>query len=530
MKTAILQICCLLFPFIAHAQKSYHAELVALDKLVEDKNQYYEKKEQELKGIKQALSEAESREERFTLSNELFQKYLHFQADSSLHYLNLKAANAPQPLPKEIETELKINRTEVLGVLGMFNESNRIIRTIAPEEVQGKNMRYYYFRTLRAHWGWMADYTSMTDEQAEYTRQMDISRDSMISYATGFPDHYIALADKYVMQGNAQKALTTLEKTKQYDLSQQMNSYLYFTHFQIAELQKNVDQQIYYLAKTAQCDILNGVREYAALQKLAYLMYEVGDIDRAYNYLTCSMEDAVACNTRLRSFQVSAIYPIINQVAQLKEEEQRTFTRNMLIGISVLTLLLIGAIIYLYYWMKKLSQMRMSLSETNEQLNMANHNLAETGKIKELYIARYLERCVNYLNKQEQYRRSLEKLAMAQKVDDLYKAIKSEQFMKEERREFYNEFDKTFLQLFPTFIEKFNRLLTDDAAIHPKSGELLNTELRIFALIRLGITDATQIAHFLGYSLATVYNYRSKIRNKSKGNPEEFENEVMNIS
>ena len=173
--------------------------------------------------------------------------------------------------------------------------------------------------------------------------------------------------------------------------------------------------------------------------------------------------------------------------------------------------------------------MRRDLSRANKQLKEVNHELEQTGRIKEIYIARYLDRCVSYLDKLEQYRRSLVKLAITSRIDDLFKAIKSEQFIKDERKSFYTEFDRSFLELFPNFISAFNQLLTEDGRIYPKSGELLNTELRIFALIRLGVTDSTSIAHFLGYSLATIYNYRSKIRNKATGNKELFEQDVMNL-
>ena len=271
------------------------------------------------------------------------------------------------------------------------------------------------------------------------------------------------------------------------------------------------------------------VREYASLQKLARVMYSRGDLERAYRYLNCSMEDAVACNARLRFLEVTEYYPIIDKAYKTKEAEERAVTRKMLIIVSVLAVLLIALTAYLYYWMKKLTVMRRRLYEANRKLVSANQNLAETGKIKEVYIARYLDKCVGYLEKLEQYRRSLEKLAMASKIEELFKTIRSEQFLRDERKLFYNEFDKSFLDLFPNFIEDFNALLQEEGKIYPKSGELLNTELRIFALIRLGVTDANRIAHFLGYSLATVYNYRSKIRNKAAGDKEAFEQAVMNL-
>lgn len=231
----------------------------------------------------------------------------------------------------------------------------------------------------------------------------------------------------------------------------------------------------------------------------------------------------------LTFLEVTEFYPIIDRAYKEKEAHERSVFRVMLLGISVLAVLLIAAVFYLYYWMKKLSSMRRNLYETNRKLVASNSELEQIGKIKEVYIARYLDRCVGYLEKLEQYRRSLEKLAMASKTDELFRTIRSDQFLRDERKAFYSEFDKSFLDLFPNFIEDFNALLVEEGRIYPKPGELLNTELRIFALIRLGVTDANRIAHFLSYSLATVYNYRSKIRNKAIGDKDKFEQEVMNL-
>ena len=166
--------------------------------------------------------------------------------------------------------------------------------------------------------------------------------------------------------------------------------------------------------------------------------------------------------------------------------------------------------------------MRRELSITNEQLQGINKELNQASKIKEEYIALYLNQCVIYLDKLDAYRRSLAKMAMASRLEDLFKAIKSEQFIRDERKNFYNDFDKSFLRLFPHFIESFNGLMAEEGKLYPKSGEILSTELRIFALIRLGINDSSSIAHFLGYSLATVYSYRSKVRSKAL-NKEQFE-------
>ena len=283
------------------------------------------------------------------------------------------------------------------------------------------------------------------------------------------------------------------------------------------------------------------VREYISLRKLAILLYQEGDIERAYSYVKICMEDAAACNARLRKLEILEIFPIINDAYQQKTEKQQEQMKWTLASISMLSFFLLLAIFYVYKQMKRLAVARKEVIDTNKrlkelneelhdsnsQLKEMNHTLSEANYIKEEYIGRYMDQCSTYLDKMDLYRRSLNKIAAAGRVEELYKAIKSSQFLDEELKEFYANFDMTFLQLFPNFVDEFNALLTEP--MQPKPGELLNTELRIFALIRLGITDSTKIAQFLRYSVTTIYNYRTRVRNKALGERDEFETKVMQI-
>ena len=299
--------------------------------------------------------------------------------------------------------------------------------------------------------------------------------------------------------------------------------------------------QKHYLALSAIADLKSAVKEYVSLRKLASLVYDEGDIDRAYNYLKCSLEDATLCNARLRTLEISQVFPIIDQAYQLKTKRQQQEMKVSLICISLLSVFLLVAIFFVYKQMKKvaaarrevvdtntlLQELNEELHDSNSQLKEMNHTLSEANYIKEEYIGRYMDQCSTYLDKMDLYRRSLNKIAAAGRVEELYKAIKSSRFLDEELKEFYANFDMTFLQLFPNFVEEFNALLTEP--MQPKPGELLNTELRIFALIRLGITDSTKIAQFLRYSVTTIYNYRTRVRNKALGERDEFETKVMQI-
>lgn len=503
--------------------------LQLLDRTIEQKETYHARLEQRIGQLKKQLHASTDPRKQYDLCGSLFTQYLHYQADSSLYYIQRKRELLPQLQLQELESDVIINTVEVMGVIGMYNEALLELKKIHPNQLSEEQLAYYY-RTCRAYCGWLADYTPNKATKSHYQQITDAYRDSILLMTSSqIPDRDIVLAEKKLLAHRPEEAIAILQH---YACDKADLKHHAFHHYTFAEAYGTLgetDPQIYHLAKAAVCDLQRAVREYASLQKLAKLMYDEGDYERAYRYLTCSMEDAVACNARLRFLEVTEFYPIIDRAYQAQLREKHVLMRNMLICVSVLVLLLIVSTVYLYYWMKKLQVMRRHLHEANRQLVSTNQNLEEAGKIKEAYIGRYLDKCVGYLDKLEQYRRSLEKLAMASKIDDLFKAIRSEQFLHDERKTFYYEFDKSFLELFPHFIEDFNGLLLEEGKIFPKKNELLNTELRIFALIRLGVTDSTRIAHFLGYSLTTVYNYRSKVRNKASGDKERFEQQVMRL-
>ena len=306
-------------------------------------------------------------------------------------------------------------------------------------------------------------------------------------------------------------------------------------------LKENKEKE--FLIISAIADMTTAVREYISLRKLAILLYQEGDIERAYSYVKICMEDAAACNARLRKLEILEIFPIINDAYQQKAEKQQEQMKWTLASISILSFFLLLAIFYVYKQMKRLAIARKEvidtnkrLKELNEELHLsmhklkeANHSIAENSYLKEEYIGRYMDQCSVYLEKMDNYRRSLGKIAATGNVEELYKNIKSSKFIEVELKEFYTNFDNTFLQMFPTFVEDFNALLTNDERISLKTGERMNTELRIFALIRLGISDSVKIAQFLRYSVTTIYNYRTKVRNKAAGDRNLLEQEVMKI-
>jgi light-regulated signal transduction histidine kinase (bacteriophytochrome) len=231
----------------------------------------------------------------------------------------------------------------------------------------------------------------------------------------------------------------------------------------------------------------------------------------------------------LRNIQIAKILPVIDKAYQLEREKRQESLQLAIIIIGILTLFLAGIIYYLVKQMKKLSRTRKELIKTNRNLKKANLRLSETNHIKEEYIGHFLNQCSVYIDKLSAYRKSLNKKAANGKMEELFQMLKSSQIIEDELKEFYRNFDTTFLELFPNFVEEFNKLLPAEEQIQPKHASELTVELRIFALLRLGITDSAKIAGFLRYSISTIYNYRSKYRNNSLVSRDKFEETVMKI-
>ena len=306
---------------------------------------------------------------------------------------------------------------------------------------------------------------------------------------------------------------------------------------------KDREKEKYYLALSSLSDIQSAITDHASLWMLADLLLKDGDIERAYHYIRFSWDETNRFRARSRSWQSADILSLIDKNYQATIEGKNRILVAYLTLISVLTLLLISAIVYIYRQMKRLAEARNHLQETNEQLKVlngelyqmndrlqsANLELSESNRIKEEYIGRFMSLCSSYIDKLDGYRRMVYKMVSSGQIGELVKVTRSSKGLEAELNALYKNFDTAFLHLFPNFVTQFNSLLLEDEQVVLKRDELLNTELRIFALIRLGINDSSQIAEFLRYSVNTIYNYRAKVKNKACVSRDDFENLVRKI-
>ena len=547
MKNIIIFLClCTICMCRLHAADSSRADslLLKLDQAIKERPIYMEQKELKLVELKRQLHRQIPDEERFAILGTLLDEYRSFNTDSALHMAEEREQIAIRLGNREYIDNARMNKADVLGMTGMYKEVMDLMRNIHIDRLP-VDIHPYYYHIYRTVYGLMADYAVTAYEKKLYTELTDKYRDSLLLVnKDNLLIHTLIQSDQYNVRNEYDKAIRlltdylALQKDYEHDVA-----ICAYTLSESYRLKGDKEKEKEYLIVSAMADMKTAVREYISLRKLAVLLYQEGDIERSYSYVKICMEDAAACNARLRKLEILEIFPIINDAYQQKTEKQQEQMKWALVSISLLSLFLLLAIFYVYKQMKKVAAARREVIDANKrlkelndelhlsnaQLKEANHSIAENSYLKEEYIGRYMDQCSVYLEKMDNYRRSLGKIAATGNVEELYKNIKSSKFIEGELKEFYTNFDNTFLQLFPTFVEDFNALLADDEQISLKAGERMNTELRIFALIRLGITDSVKIAQFLRYSVTTIYNYRTKVRNKAAGDRDLLEQEVMTI-
>lgn len=539
-----LSICLVCACAVRAAGSRADSLLLKLDRAIKERPAYMRQKELKIEDLKKQLFRATTDEERFSLLGTLLDEYRSFNTDSALHVAQERERIALRLQNKQHIDNARMNMADVMGMTSMYKETMDVMKSIAADRLP-EDLRPYYYHIYRTVYGLMADYAVTEHEKKLYTGITDKYRDSLLMVnKDNLLIQTLIKSDQYNFYNEPDKAIRLLT-----DYLAQQVDYIHdvaicaYTLSESYRLKGDKEKEKEYLIVSAIADMETAVREYISLRKLAVLLYQEGDIERAYSYVKICMEDAAACNARLRKLEILEIFPIINDAYQQKTEKQQEQMKWALISISLLSLFLLLAIFYVYKQMKKvaaarrevisanrrLKELNEELHQSNARLKEANRSIAENSYLKEEYIGRYMDQCSVYLEKMDNYRRSLGKIAATGNVEELYKNIKSSKFIEGELKDFYANFDNTFLQLFPTFVEDFNALLADGEQIFLKPNERMNTELRIFALIRLGITDSVKIAQFLRYSVTTIYNYRTKVRNKAAGDRDRLEQEVMKI-
>ena len=529
--------------FVCHclnAKNTTFPTLEDLDKVVANQQIYTNARLRMLDSLKSDLRKADELHKKYAIEKELFAGYQSFVVDSALLYAQKKLSLAQRLNDAE---ELSYSYLDVASMLikgGNYKEANEVLQRLNVRNASS-NLRNYYYTVNQDLYTTLQTVSLTANERKLYNEKSSLYKDSILSLKLD-PSVWV-VTDRMMDKHRYKDALQIL--LKEYptlNVDDRRMAYVAYSISDIYRLMGNREKEKQYLIVSAIADIKSAVKEYISLRRLATLLYEDGDIERSYLYMKRALEDAIYCNARLRVIEVSDIMPIINKAYEDKTQREKHVTLLALVSISVLSLMLIGLVFLLRRQMKKLSitqralrdknaelyKLNDVLSKTNDALSESNDSLSEASRIKDMYIAQFMTECSTYIDKMELYRKQLRKVATTGSKTELLDILKSPTFIEKEVDAFFATFDATFLSLFPNFVHDFNQLLLPESQVVNKKDKRLNTELRICALIRLGISDNERLAAFLRCSKATIYSYRSRTRLKSL-QPDLFEEQLMNL-
>lgn len=491
--------------------------LVLLNGAIQHKNEYANERIQRIQKLRDRLvAEAGSGDENhFSILQDLSNEYKTFVYDSAFNYI-LKM----QEVAYRMRDSVKIAYTKVqLGFVllssGMFKETLDSLSNLNVKSIPDSIKVRYFFLMSRTYYD-LGDFDKDRYYAPRYLELGTQYLDSAIELTTpGTYDNLYFKGLKNLKNQNTREALNDLNTLiTSHDLTHHQMAIITSTLSYYYISRDEDDQAIQLLATAAIADIKSVTKETMAISSLAELLYKKGDITNAYNYIQQAMEDAIFYGARQRKVQVGSILPIITSAKVNNIDEQR---RLWLIYSTLITLLTILVITFAVITFRQLNKRKI-----------AERALLEANKIKEEYIGYYFNINSEYLSKIEAFKKSVEMKLMTKKTEDI-RFIVNNINLKKEREELYHSFDKVFLNIFPDFVTIFNSYFKDEDKITLKEGQLLNTELRIFALIRMGIHDTEKIAKILNYSINTIYNYKARIKGKSLVPNEEFEKKVMEI-
>ncbi len=522
---------------LSHAMSKaevYDAEterwLVKLDSIIIYNNQYEAEQRQIVNKMMLQRNRLQNQQEIYKLNSELYNECRTFDSAIAMEAVEMNLAYAQKIGNRNMIVEWTIKKSFQLSVTGMLSEAADVLRGI-DGSLLPHNLQVVFYEQMNYLYAHFAQYTGVDPHHDTYMRQASAYRDSLNNIIEPTDANYVwHNALKTITAENADSISSELEKIiDSSNLDTPEAAANAYTLAQICKQMGNNSGYLQNLSKSSIADLRIANKDIASLEELAGVLYNqcVGDADiqtlildsddalsRANAYISLCMQKVLAFNNRVRMVSISRIIDNIQHTYIERNAEQRKQLRGILSITLVLLLILAVASIFLVRMYRKKKRTNHQLESINSQLHTTNDALQESNFVKEEYIGHMFSLCSGYISKMDEYRKNINRKLKVNQYDDAL-SITNKPLAQAEMEKFYKDFDTIFLHIYPNFIEEFNNLLQPEERIVPQKDELLNTQLRIYALVRLGINDSVKIAKLLHCSPQTIYNNRLKIRNKA---------------
>lgn len=529
--------------FIATATSSMadtNGELIQrIDSIMDNISQIYGKKQARIDFYKSMAEKSRKPETLLSAYDKLYDEYFVFQFDSAMVYADKAITLADRIGDKFHHDKCRIEKASLLGVGGLYGEAVALLDEIDSTRLDNKlrfdyTIAYYFIYTYWADYCHDYYYSPRYHERANtYLKQavtMLSPTDSYYNFFWGEYYIYVERNDKRALEHYFKTLSTAPVESRWYAMA----SYAIANNYSANNNNSKYEE---YILRACISDLLNCTRENLAMQDLAMYLFKKGDdnILLAERYINFAMDDAKNYNNRLRIIEISQKLPVIVSTYREKLSSQNNTMRFALFGVSILFAFVV---VLLYFYSRQnrqlarhrheLSESNQLLSSLNDRLNTLNSRLLDTNSRRERLAKLYIDLCAKYIDRLSKFETLVKRKIKVGQVNDLLNTASSSRLSEEDAATFMNSFDTAFLDLYPSFVDEFNALLRADEQIVPPHKGRLTTELRIYALIRLGVKESSEIAALLFYTPRTIYNYRSTIKSRAH-NRETFECDVEQL-
>ena len=522
-----------------------------IDEAIEQSETFVARREQRIDSLHRMVAEARTDAERYEREMLLFREYKPYRNDSAMAVIERCLALAGRMELRDEVVRCQAMQAFQCSTTGMYVESLDILSRIDTTGISPEVLGVYYLSYSHVY-GELTYYGILGRLTSGYNTESEKYATLALGVMDRQSDEYLQhLEMKCYGEDNIVEALSINDRRlAQAPKGSHRYAIVAFYRYMDYKQMDRKEEARYWLAEAALSDVRNAVMDQAALWELANLLDQDGQLARSYRYIDFAWNSAVKFGTRMRNWQISPILQTIDKNYQAETEHTNTMLRVLACVVSVMAVLLFGLLIYVARQRNRLvaahkelsdksvqlsvlnanlQQANVSLDDANRQLQQTIAQLHEQTLVKEEYIGRFMRLCSQYIDKNDAFRKRVNKMLKAREYEELYRMTRSDEMRDRELEELYSNFDTAFLRLFPNFVDDFNCLLRPEERIVVTGERRLNTGLRIFALIRLGIDDSSTIAEFLHYSVNTIYNYRARIKNGAAGNREGFESSVKKI-
>ncbi len=511
--------------------RASEADLEQLDSYVARRAEFMAAKQKRIDNLKQKLHSATTNDDVLRLYDDIFQEYYTFRFDSAMAYVNRGLELARRTGNATFTDNFLIHRGLLLATSGYYSQANETLRRVNAEKLAPSLLFSYYYSMA-----WFYNYWCAYCSDSEFAPEMAKQRLHYISEAlkhtpTGGAMYNYLMGERLYYEGDNKGSIAYYRRTvKQVPVNDRLYASATYALARSYKLLGQMDEYEHFIAQAGISDQVCPLKENLALQEFSLYLYEKDENQsgRAVKYIYCSMEDAQFYNNRLRMLEISRILPRIVAAYQAQINKRTTVSYYALGGVSLLTIVLMGMTFFVYKQNKKLNRRRAELRKQNELLEQLNRQLTNTNQHRETYLRLFLDMSALYIGKLDGLRKTVSRSIKAGQTNELLHKLNRVRVVEEEAATFYNRFDRAFLLLYPDFVDNLNGLLRDDEQVRPPSPQSLTAELRIFALMRLGVTASAEIATLLFYSTQTIYNYKSAMKAKAKSR-DTFEEDVNRL-